>query len=51
MDIRISVENVEPLTGTAAVEDGQELPFEGWMGLLDVISQLVNVKRPNKEVS
>ncbi len=39
--IRVAVESIEPLTGTAAAETGQQVPFEGWLGLLGVLAELV----------
>ena len=41
MLIRIWVERMEPLAGTAATEEGQPLPFDGWLELLRVVSELV----------
>lgn len=39
--IRITVDKAEPLTGVATTGSGDALPFEGWLGLLGVLSQLV----------
>ena len=41
MLIRIWVERMEPLAGTAATEESQPLPFDGWLELLTVVSELV----------
>jgi hypothetical protein len=41
MLIRIRIENPRPLAGTATVEGGDPLPFDGWLELLRVISELV----------
>lgn len=46
MDIRISIEQPEPLIGTAATDDREPLPFEGWLGLLGALSALVDTLRP-----
>jgi catechol 2,3-dioxygenase-like lactoylglutathione lyase family enzyme len=39
--IRIWVERMEPLAGTAATEGSEPLPFDGWLELLRVVSELV----------
>lgn len=39
--IRVSIDRVDPLSGAAKMEGGEELRFEGWLGLLDVLSVLV----------
>jgi predicted enzyme related to lactoylglutathione lyase len=41
MLIRIWVERMEPLAGTAATEGSEPLPFDGWLELLRVVSELV----------
>jgi hypothetical protein len=41
MLIRIRIENIQPLAGTAAVEGGDPLRFDGWLELLRAISELV----------
>jgi hypothetical protein len=46
VDIRISIEQPEPLIGTAATDDREPLPFEGWLGLLGALSALVDTSRP-----
>jgi hypothetical protein len=40
--IRIWVERTQPLAGTAAVEEAEPLPFDGWLELLGVLSELVS---------
>jgi hypothetical protein len=39
--ICVTIEQVNPLTGTVARESGQAARFEGWLGLLGVLSELV----------
>ena len=46
MDICISIEQAEPLIGTAATDDRGPLPFEGWLELLDALSTLLDTSRP-----
>jgi hypothetical protein len=46
MDIRISIEQPEPLIGTAATDDREPVPFEGWLELLGALSALVDSSRP-----
>jgi hypothetical protein len=41
MLIHIRVENMQPLAGTAVAKGSDPLPFEGWLELLRVISELV----------
>ena len=41
MLIRLWVERMEPLAGTAATEGSEPLRFEGWLELLGVVSELV----------
>jgi hypothetical protein len=41
MLIRISIETTQPLVGAAATEGGDPVPFEGWLDLLKVVSELV----------
>jgi hypothetical protein len=40
MVIHVMIETIDPLTGSAAAEGRTPLPFEGWLELLRVISQL-----------
>lgn len=40
MEIRIRVDRTEPLTGTA-VADGSARQFDGWMGLIGAIAELL----------
>lgn len=48
--IRVTVENAEPLTGTAAGPPGEAIRFEGWLGLLNALSTLVGPRpaRPRR---
>jgi hypothetical protein len=39
--IRIWIEGSQPLAGTAAIEEGEPLRFDGWLELLRVVSELV----------
>jgi hypothetical protein len=39
--IRIRVQRLDPLTGTAASEAGAELGFEGWMELIGAVANLI----------
>jgi hypothetical protein len=39
--IRIWIEGSQPLAGTAAIEGGEQLRFDGWLELLRVVSELV----------
>ena len=39
--IRVWIERAQPLAGTAAVEGGEPLTFQGWLELLRVLSELV----------
>jgi hypothetical protein len=39
--IRIWVERMEPLAGTAATEGSEPLRFDGWLELLRVVAELV----------
>jgi hypothetical protein len=41
MLIRVQIESTQPLAGTAAAEGSDPLPFDGWLELLRVISELV----------
>jgi hypothetical protein len=45
VDIRISIEQPEPLIGTAATDERGPLPFEGWLGLLGALAALVDTPR------
>jgi hypothetical protein len=44
VSIRISIEQTEPLTGTAAAGKGTPVPFMGWLEMLRTISELVSAK-------
>jgi hypothetical protein len=39
--IRVWIDRADPLAGTAAVEGAEPLPFQGWLELLRVLSELV----------
>jgi hypothetical protein len=41
MVIRLRIQRLEPLRGTAAADEGSELVFEGWMELIGAIAELV----------
>ena len=43
--IRVSIEQAEPLRGTAATEDGAPIAFEGWMEFLGAVSELLGLPR------
>ena len=49
MVIRIWVERMEPLAGTAATEESEPLRFDGWLELLGVVSELVAAAPPSGE--
>lgn len=40
MVIRIAIDTLDPLSGTARNERGEELRFEGWLGLLSALSTM-----------
>ena len=44
MEIRIAIQTMEPLTGTARTEREGPLPFEGWLELLHVLSTLIRTE-------
>ena len=46
MVIQISIEQTQPLIGTASDERGVPVPFVGWMALLRAISDLVEASGP-----
>src|SRR5215208_6907252 len=41
MEIRISIQTTQPLTGVAMTESEGPLPFAGWLELLQAVSRLV----------
>jgi hypothetical protein len=41
MLICISIERTQPLAGAAVTEGGEPVPFDGWLDLLRVVSELV----------
>jgi hypothetical protein len=40
-EIRISIETREPVKGEARVSTGEAVPFQGWLDLLRVLSELL----------
>lgn len=44
--IRVSIEQTQPLKGTAATEDTAPVAFDGWMEFLGVVSELLGLRRP-----
>ena len=40
--IHVRIDRAEPLAGVAATEDGDTLPFEGWMELIRAVSELLS---------
>ena len=44
MEIRISIQTTEPLTGAARTESEGPLPFQGWLELLHVLSRLIGAE-------
>jgi hypothetical protein len=47
--IRLWIERVQPLAGTAAAEGSAPLAFEGWLELLTVVSELVHAAPRGEE--
>jgi hypothetical protein len=39
--IRVWIERIQPLAGTAATEEAEPVGFDGWLELLRAISELV----------
>jgi len=39
--IQLWIERTQPLAGTAAIEEAEPVPFDGWLELLRMISELV----------
>ncbi len=39
--IRIRIQRLDPLTGTAAADDGAGVSFEGWMELIGAVAELL----------
>lgn len=39
--IRLRIRRMQPLIGVASVGDGAELNFEGWMGLIGAVADLI----------
>lgn len=46
MRIEISVDTFDPPEGTLVADDGEAIPFAGWLDLLRVLSELLEVRRP-----
>jgi hypothetical protein len=46
--IRLVIEKTQPLVGTAAAEGGDPVPFDGWLEMLRVISELVVAAGPDE---
>jgi hypothetical protein len=49
--IRIWIQRVEPLAGTAATEGSEPLRFDGWLELLRVVSELVTAAPSSGEAT
>ena len=47
MLIRILIERAQPVAGTAVTEGQEPLPFDGWLELLRVLSELVTPVAPS----
>ena len=41
--IRVSIEQLQPLAGSAAAQGGEERRFRGWLEMLHALSELVAV--------
>jgi hypothetical protein len=39
--IRIQIQRLEPLLGTAVIDDGSPVGFEGWMELIGAVAELL----------
>ena len=48
MLIRVWIEGSQPLAGTAAVEGGEPLRFDGWLELLRVVSELGAMRKDKR---
>jgi hypothetical protein len=44
--ISVWIEGSQPLAGTAEIEGGEPMRFDGWLELLRVISELVDAAPP-----
>lgn len=44
MEIRISIQTTEPLTGTATTGGKAPVSFEGWLEMLRVLSTLIGAR-------
>jgi hypothetical protein len=47
--IRVWIEGSQPLAGTAAIERGEPLRFDGWLELLRVVSELVAARTTRQQ--
>jgi hypothetical protein len=47
--IRVWVERSQPLAGTAAIDDAEPRRFDGWLELLNVLSELLAGASPAGE--
>lgn len=48
--IHISIETTEPLRGTAAGDEtGRRLEFDGWMGLIGAVAELLGTTQDVRE--
>ncbi len=45
VEIRLRLQQLEPLKGTAATEEGVDLAFEGWMELIGAIAEILGHSR------
>lgn len=41
IQVQVSIDTTEPLTGTAFCEDREPVPFVGWLQMLRAVSELV----------
>ena len=48
MLIRLVIEKTQPLVGIAAAEGGDPVPFDGWLEMLRVISELAVAAGPDE---
>jgi hypothetical protein len=46
--IRVSIRAVEPVAGEAALDGGAPAPFEGWLDLLQRLSELLATRGPSR---
>lgn len=48
--ISISIESTQPLAGAAMTDGGEPVPFDGWLELLRVVSELVATDAGGEDV-